>query len=145
MAGAITRTVEGVDDWLNQRTPGLVHAYKKHMSEYYAPKNFNIWYYFGSLAMLVLVNQLIIGIWLTMFYKPSAAEAFGSVEYIMRDVQWGWLIRYMHSTGASAFFIVVYLHMFRGLIYGSYQKPRELVWILGMFIFLALKIGRAHD
>src|SRR3546814_4387869 len=101
MAGAITRTVEGVVDWFNQRTPGLVPAYKKHMSEYYAPKNFNIWYYFGSLAMLVLVNQLITGIWLTMFYKPSAAEAFGSVEYIMRDVQWGWLIRYMHSTGAS--------------------------------------------
>src|SRR3546814_2334520 len=92
------------------------------MSEYYAPKNFNIWYYFGSLAMLVLVNQLITGIWLTMFYKPSAAEAFGSVEYIMRDVQWGWLIRYMHSTGASAFFIVVYLHMFRGLIYGSSDR-----------------------
>jgi ubiquinol-cytochrome c reductase cytochrome b subunit len=138
MAGAITRTVEGVIDWFNQRTPGLIPAYKKHMSEYYAPKNFNVWYYFGSLAMLVLVNQLVTGIWLTMFYKPSAAEAFASVEYIMRDVQWGWLIRYMHSTGASAFFIVVYLHMFRGLIYGSYQKPRELVWILGMFIFLAL-------
>ncbi len=138
MAGAITRTVEGVIDWFNQRTPGLIPAYKKHMSEYYAPKNFNIWYYFGSLAMLVLINQLVTGIWLTMFYKPSAAEAFASVEYIMRDVQWGWLIRYMHSTGASAFFIVVYLHMFRGLIYGSYQKPRELVWILGMLIFLAL-------
>jgi len=138
MAGAITRTVEGVIDWFNQRTPGLIPAYKKHMSEYYAPKNFNIWYYFGSLAMLVLINQLVTGIWLTMFYKPSAAEAFASVEYIMRDVEWGWLIRYMHSTGASAFFIVVYLHMFRGLIYGSYQKPRELVWILGMLIFLAL-------
>lgn len=138
MAGAITRGVEGVVDWFNQRTPGLIPAYKKHLSEYYAPKNFNIWYYFGSLAMLVLVNQLITGIWLTMFYKPSAAEAFASVEYIMRDVQWGWLIRYMHSTGASAFFIVVYLHMFRGLIYGSYQKPRELVWVLGMLIFLAL-------
>ncbi|MDP1698942.1 MAG: cytochrome bc complex cytochrome b subunit [Xanthomonadaceae bacterium] len=138
MAGAITRTVEGVIDWFNQRTPGLIPAYKKHMSEYYAPKNFNIWYYFGSLAMLVLINQLVTGIWLTMFYKPSAAEAFASVEYIMREVQRGWLIRYMHSTGASAFFIVVYLHMFRGLIYGSYQKPRELVWILGMLIFLAL-------
>jgi len=138
MAGAIARTVEGVLDWFNQRTPGLIPAYKKHMSEYYAPKNFNVWYYFGSLAMLVLINQLVTGIWLTMFYKPSAAEAFASVEYIMRDVEWGWLIRYMHSTGASAFFIVVYLHMFRGLIYGSYQKPRELVWILGMFIFLAL-------
>ncbi|PIQ37078.1 MAG: cytochrome b [Lysobacterales bacterium CG17_big_fil_post_rev_8_21_14_2_50_64_11] len=138
MAGAIMRKVEGFVDWFNQRTPGLIPAYKKHLSEYYAPKNFNLWYFFGSLAMLVLINQLITGIWLTMFYKPSAAEAFGSVEYIMRDVQWGWLIRYMHSTGASAFFIVVYLHMFRGLIYGSYQKPRELVWILGMLIFVAL-------
>jgi ubiquinol-cytochrome c reductase cytochrome b subunit len=108
------------------------------MSEYYAPKNFNVWYYFGSLAMLVLVNQIVTGIWLTMFYKPSAAEAFASVEYIMRDVEWGWLIRYMHSTGASAFFIVVFLHMFRALIYGSYQKPRELVWILGMLILLTL-------
>jgi len=138
MAGAIMRKVEGFVDWFNQRTPGLIPAYKKHLSEYYAPKNFNLWYFFGSLAMLVLINQLITGIWLTMFYKPSAAEAFGSVEYIMRDVQWGWLIRYMHSTGASAFFIVVYLHMFRGLMYGSYQKPRELVWILGMLIFVAL-------
>ncbi len=138
MANAIMRTVESVTDWFNQRTPGLIPAYKKHLSEYYAPKNFNVWYYFGSLAMLVLVNQLVTGIWLTMFYKPSAAEAFASVEYIMRDIEWGWLLRYMHSTGASAFFIVVYLHMFRGLIYGSYQKPRELVWILGMLIFLAL-------
>ncbi|MDX2299162.1 MAG: cytochrome bc complex cytochrome b subunit [Xanthomonadaceae bacterium] len=138
MANAIMRTVESVTDWFNQRTPGLIPAYKKHMTEYYAPKNFNFWYYFGSLAMLVLVNQIVTGIWLAMFYKPSAAEAFASVEYIMRDVEWGWLIRYMHSTGASAFFIVVYLHMFRGLIYGSYQKPRELVWLLGMLIFLAL-------
>ena len=138
MANAIMRTVESVTDWFNQRTPGLIPAYKKHMTEYYAPKNFNFWYYFGSLAMLVLVNQIVTGIWLAMFYKPSAAEAFASVEYIMRDIEWGWLIRYMHSTGASAFFIVVYLHMFRGLIYGSYQKPRELVWVLGMLIFLAL-------
>jgi ubiquinol-cytochrome c reductase cytochrome b subunit len=113
-------------------------AYRKHMSEYYAPKNFNLWYYFGSLAMLVLVNQIVTGIFLTMHYKPSAAEAFASVEYIMRDVSGGWLIRYMHSTGASLFFIVVYLHMFRALIYGSHQKPRELVWILGMLIFLTL-------
>src|SRR4249919_222266 len=121
-----------------ERAPALVPAYKKHMSEYYAPKNFNLWYYFGSLALLVLVNQIVTGIFLTMNYKPSAAEAFASVEYIMRDVSGGWLIRYMHSTGASLFFIVVYLHMFRGLIYGSYQKPRELVWILGMLIFLTL-------
>jgi ubiquinol-cytochrome c reductase cytochrome b subunit len=135
---AVSRKVDGLVNWFNDRTPGLIPAYKKHMSEYYAPKNFNLWYYFGSLAMLVLVNQIVTGIFLTMNYKPSAAEAFGSVEYIMRDVDGGWLIRYMHSTGASLFFIVVYLHMFRGLIYGSYQKPRELVWILGMLIFLTL-------
>ncbi|WP_395771874.1 cytochrome bc complex cytochrome b subunit [Arenimonas sp.] len=134
----IKRTVSGVTAWFNERTPGLIPAYKKHMSEYYAPKNFNLFYYFGSLAMLVLVNQIVTGIFLTMNFKPSAAEAFASVEYIMRDVEGGWLIRYMHSTGASLFFVVVYLHMFRGLIYGSYQKPRELVWILGMLIFLTL-------
>ncbi|TXK62582.1 cytochrome b [Alkalisalibacterium limincola] len=138
MANVISRAVAGATDWFNARTPGLMPAYRKHMSEYYAPKNFNVWYYFGSLAILVLVNQIVTGIWLTMFYKPSAAEAFASVEYIMRDVEWGWLIRYMHSTGASAFFIVVFLHMFRALIYGSYQKPRELVWILGMLILLTL-------
>ncbi|MFN9730059.1 MAG: cytochrome b [Pseudomonadota bacterium] len=113
-------------------------AYRKHLSEYWAPKNFNTWYFFGSLAILVLVNQIVTGIWLTMNYKPSAAEAFASVEYIMRDVEWGWLIRYLHSTGASAFFVVVYLHMFRALLYGSYQKPRELVWVLGMMIYLVL-------
>jgi ubiquinol-cytochrome c reductase cytochrome b subunit len=124
--------------WFDDRAPGFGAAYKKHMSEYYAPRNFNVWYYFGSLAILVLVNQIVTGIWLTMHYKPSAADAFASVEYIMRDVPWGWLIRYMHSTGASAFFIVVYLHMFRGLIYGSYQKPRELVWVIGMLLFLTL-------
>jgi len=116
----------------------LMPMYRKHMSEYYAPKNFNIWYIFGVLSMVVLVNQIVTGIFLTMHYKTSAAEAFASVEYIMRDVEWGWLIRYMHSTGASLFFIVVYLHMFRGLMYGSYKKPRELVWILGMLIYLAL-------
>lgn len=138
MSSLITRTIDGVTDWVNERTPGMLPFYKKHMTEYYAPKNFNFWYYFGSLAMLVLVNQIVTGIWLTMNYKPSAAEAFASVEYIMRDVEWGWLIRYMHSTGASAFFIVVYLHMFRGLIYGSYQKPRELVWVIGMLLFLTL-------
>ncbi|MCD9045873.1 MULTISPECIES: cytochrome bc complex cytochrome b subunit [unclassified Luteimonas] len=124
--------------WFDDRTPGLMPAYRKHMTEYFAPKNFNVMYYFGSLAMLVLVNQIVTGIFLTMHYKPSAAEAFSSVEYIMRDVEWGWLIRYMHSTGASLFFIVVYLHMFRGLMYGSYQRPRELVWILGMLIYLVL-------
>ena len=138
MANFITRTSDAVMDWVNARAPGMMPMYRKHMTEYYAPKNFNFWYYFGSLALLVLVNQIVTGIFLTMHFKPSAAEAFSSVEYIMRDVEWGWLIRYMHSTGASLFFIVVYLHMFRGLMYGSYQKPRELVWILGMLIYLVL-------
>ncbi len=124
-------------NWLDNRFPAST-LFKEHMSEYYAPKNFNIWYIFGSLALLVLVIQIVTGIFLTMNYKPDAALAFGSVEYIMRDVPWGWLIRYMHSTGASAFFIVVYLHMFRGLIYGSYRKPRELIWVFGCAIFLAL-------
>jgi ubiquinol-cytochrome c reductase cytochrome b subunit len=134
MANVFTR----MGDWVNERAPGMMPAYRKHMTEYYAPKNFNLWYYFGSLALLVLVNQIVTGIFLTMNYKTSAAEAFASVEYIMRDVEWGWLIRYMHSTGASLFFVVVFLHMFRGLMYGSYKKPRELVWLLGMLIFLVL-------
>ncbi|MBA4218104.1 MAG: cytochrome b N-terminal domain-containing protein [Proteobacteria bacterium] len=124
--------------WLENRFPTAFDAYKVHMAEYYAPKNFNWWYIFGSLALLVLVIQIVTGIFLVMHYKPDANLAFASVEYIMRDVPWGWLIRYMHSTGASAFFIVVYLHMFRGLIYGSYRKPRELVWIFGCAIFLCL-------
>ena len=124
-------------NWVDNRFP-LSKLYNEHMGEYYAPKNFNFWYIFGSLAMLVLVIQIVTGIFLVMHYKPDAALAFGSVEYIMRDVPWGWLIRYMHSTGASAFFIVVYLHMFRGLIYGSYRKPRELIWVFGCGIFLAL-------
>jgi ubiquinol-cytochrome c reductase cytochrome b subunit len=138
MANFLTRTTTNVMDWVNARAPGMMPVYRKHMTEYYAPKNFNVWYYFGSLALVILVNQILTGIFLTMHFKPSAAEAFSSVEYIMRDVEWGWLIRYMHSTGASLFFIVVYLHMFRGLMYGSYQKPRELVWILGMLIYLVL-------
>jgi ubiquinol-cytochrome c reductase cytochrome b subunit len=125
-------------DWIAERAPGMAPAYRKHMTEYYAPKNFNFMYYFGSLAIFVLVNQIVTGIFLTMFYNPSAAGAFDSVQYIMRDVDWGWLIRYMHTTGASMFFVVVYLHMFRGLMYGSYKKPRELVWLLGMLIFLVL-------
>lgn len=124
-------------NWIDARLP-VTKMWKEHMSEYYAPKNFNFWYFFGSLALLVLVNQLITGIWLTMHYKPDAAQAFGVVEYIMRDVPWGWLIRYLHTTGASAFFIVVYLHMFRGLMYGSYKKPRELIWVFGMIIYVAL-------
>ncbi|MGN5138969.1 cytochrome b [Aeromonas sp. 164P] len=123
--------------WIDYRFP-LTAMYNDHMAKYPAPKNLNFWYFFGSLAMLVLVNQIITGIWLTMNYNPSAEGAFASVEYIMRDVDYGWLLRYMHSTGASAFFIVVYLHMFRGMIYGSYQKPRELLWIFGMLIFLVL-------
>jgi ubiquinol-cytochrome c reductase cytochrome b subunit len=124
-------------NWVDNRFP-LSKLYNEHMGEYYAPKNFNFWYIFGSLAMLVLVIQIVTGIFLVMNYKPDAALAFASVEYIMRDVPGGWLIRYMHSTGASAFFIVIYLHMFRGLMYGSYRKPRELVWIFGCGIFLCL-------
>ena len=123
--------------WVDARFP-LTGMIKEHLTEYYTPKNFNFWYYFGSLALLVLVLQIVTGIFLTMNYKPDAAYAFGSVEYIMRDVDYGWLIRYMHSTGASMFFIVVYLHMCRGLMYGSYRKPRELLWIFGMLIYLCL-------
>ncbi|MGQ3892128.1 cytochrome b [Legionella sp. CNM-4043-24] len=129
--------MSGLSNWIEERFP-LMSTWKKHVSEYYAPKNFNIMYFFGSLALLVLVNQLLTGLWLTMFYTPTAKDAFSSVEYIMRDVNYGWLLRYMHSTGASAFFIVVYLHMFRALLYGSYQKPRELVWLIGMALFILL-------
>jgi ubiquinol-cytochrome c reductase cytochrome b subunit len=123
--------------WIEDRLPWLSFV-SAHTVTYYAPKNFNIWYLFGALASVVLVNQLVTGIFLAMHFKPSAAEAFSSVEYIMRDVEWGWLIRYMHSTGASLFFIVIYLHMFRALLYGSFKKPRELVWVLGMLIYLTL-------
>ena len=128
---------QGLVDWVDARFP-LVSTWKYHLSEYYAPKNFNFWYYFGSLAMIVLVLQIVTGIFLTMNYKPDAAYAFGSVEYIMRDVAGGWFIRYAHSTGASMFFVVVYLHMMRALLYGSYRKPRELLWILGCLIYLVL-------
>jgi ubiquinol-cytochrome c reductase cytochrome b subunit len=123
--------------WVDNRFPAT-KLYNEHLAEYYAPKNFNFWYFFGSLALLVLVIQIVTGIFLTMHYKPDAAYAFASVEYIMRDVPWGWLVRYMHSTGASAFFVVVYLHMWRAMLYGSYRKPRELVWIFGCAIFLTL-------
>jgi ubiquinol-cytochrome c reductase cytochrome b subunit len=123
--------------WVDNRFPAT-KLYNEHLAEYYAPKNFNFWYFFGSLALLVLVIQIVTGIFLVMHYKPDASLAFASVEYIMRDVPWGWLVRYMHSTGASAFFVVVYMHMFRGLIYGSYRKPRELVWLFGCGIFLCL-------
>lgn len=123
--------------WIDARLP-LSKMWKEHAAEYYAPKNFNVWYFFGSLAFLVLIIQLVTGLFLTINYKPAADLAFGSVEYIMRDVEWGWLIRYMHSTGASAFFILIYLHMFRGIIYGSHKKPREMVWIIGVLIYLTL-------
>ncbi len=124
-------------EWIDERFP-LTKVWNEHLAQYYAPKNFNSWYFFGSLALLVLVNQIGTGVWLAMAYKPDATLAFGSVEYIMRDMDYGWLLRYMHSTGASAFFIVVYLHMFRGLMYGSYRKPRELLWIIGVIIYLAM-------
>ncbi len=127
----------GLLGWVDDRFP-LTKMMREHLTEYYAPKNFNFWYYFGSLALIVLVLQIVTGIFLTMNYKPSSEGAFASVEYIMREVDWGWLIRYMHSTGASAFFVVVYLHMFRGLMYGSYKNPRELLWIFGMLIYLCL-------
>src|SRR5215208_169374 len=124
-------------NWVDNRFPAT-KLWNEQWGKYYAPKNFNFWYFFGSLALVVLVIQIVTGIFLTMHYKPDAAMAFGSVEYIMRDVPWGWLIRYMHSTGASAFFVMVYLHMYRGLIYGSHRKPRELVWLFGCGLFLAL-------
>ncbi|MES9943395.1 MAG: cytochrome b N-terminal domain-containing protein [Candidatus Thiodiazotropha sp.] len=123
--------------WIDDRYP-MTKVWNEHLAEYYAPKNFNFWYFMGSLGMLVLVIQIVTGVWLAMSYKPDADLAFGSVEYIMRDVEWGWLIRYLHSTGASAFFVVIYLHMFRGLMYGSYRKPRELLWIIGVIIYLAM-------
>ena len=123
--------------WIDDRFP-LTKVWNEHLAQYYAPRNFNFWYFFGSLALLVLVNQIVTGIWLAMNYKPDAGLAFASVEYIMRDVDWGWLLRYLHSTGASAFFAVIYLHMFRGLMYGSYRKPRELLWIIGVVIYLAM-------
>src|SRR3972149_3108371 len=132
-----TRWLGRTLNWIDARFP-LTVLWNSQVAEYYAPKNFNFWYYFGSLALLALVMQIVTGIFLTMHYKPDATLAFASVEYIMREVPWGWLIRYMHSTGASAFFFVVYLHLFRAMLYGSYRKPRELTWIFGCLIFLAL-------
>ncbi len=131
------KQTSGFVGWMDERFP-LTKMWEEHLAKYYAPKNFNFWYYFGSLALLVLVIQIVTGIFLTMHYKPDGDLAFASVEHIMRDVDWGWLLRYMHSTGASAFFVIIYLHMTRALLYGSYQKPRELIWIFGMLIFLAL-------
>ncbi len=133
----MTNKVGGIIGWVDSRLP-VIEFWEAHLSKYYAPKNFNFWYFFGSLALLVLVIQIITGIFLTMHYKPDAELAFASVEYIMRDVNWGWLVRYMHSTGASAFFVVVYLHMLRGLMYGSFKEPRELIWIFGMLIYVCL-------
>ncbi len=137
MMDRLGRGLSSLGDWIDARFP-MTKLLKEHATEYYASKNFNFWYGFGVLASFVLVLQIVTGIFLTMNYKPSAAEAFASVEYIMRDVEWGWLIRYLHSTGASAFFVVVYLHMFRALMYGSYKKPRELVWLIGMAIYLCM-------
>ena len=137
MKSVIVKNLLGLRNWIDARFP-LMQLWNEHVGQYYAPKNFNFWYYFGVLALVVLVIQIVTGIWLVMSYKPDANFAFASVEYMMRDVEWGWLIRYMHSTGASFFFIVIYLHMFRGIMYGSYQKPRELLWILGMCLYLAL-------
>ncbi|MCU0832963.1 MAG: cytochrome b N-terminal domain-containing protein [Chromatiaceae bacterium] len=137
MSADTTTETTGFLGWIDKRFP-LTKVWNEHLAQYYAPKNMNFWYFFGSLSILMLVIQIVTGIWLAMNYKPSATDAFASVEYIMRDVNWGWLIRYMHSTGASFFFIVVYLHMFRALLYGSYRKPRELLWIFGVIIYLAM-------
>ncbi len=133
----VMQVFNGAISWVDDRFP-LMKMWNEHLAKYYAPKNFNFWYFFGSLALFVLVIQIVTGIWLTMNYKPSAEDAFASVEYIMRDVPWGWWVRYMHSTGASAFFVVVYLHMFRALLYGSFKKPRELIWLTGMIIYFTL-------
>ncbi|MDH4274390.1 MAG: cytochrome bc complex cytochrome b subunit, partial [Gammaproteobacteria bacterium] len=133
----MNKVFTAVVEWVDDRFP-LVKTWNEHLGQYYTPKNFNFWYFFGSLALLMLVIQILSGIFLAMHYKPTAETAFASVEYIMRDVSWGWLIRYLHSTGASFFFIVIYLHMFRALLYGSYQKPRELLWLIGMGLFVLL-------
>ena len=133
----MSRALTGLAGWIDARFP-MTKWWNDHIGQYYAPKNFNFWYFFGSLALLVFVLQIVTGIFLTMNYQPSEAQAFASVEYIMRDVSWGWLIRYMHSTGASLFFVVIYLHMFRGILYGSYKNPRELVWLFGMLVYLLL-------
>ena len=133
----MSKEKQGILGWVDERLP-VVEFWETHLSKYYAPRNFNFWYFFGSLALLILVMQILTGIFLTMHYKPDAELAFASVEYIMRDVNWGWLIRYMHSTGASAFFVVVYMHMLRGLMYGSFKEPRELIWLFGVLIYVCL-------
>jgi ubiquinol-cytochrome c reductase cytochrome b subunit len=138
MANSLDRMMSAGYEWFNERAPGATAWYNRHVGQYYAPKNFNFWYYFGSLAMVVFANQILTGIWLTMHFKPDAAQAFDSVEYIRRDVAGGDIIQLMHAVGASLFFIVVYLHMFRAMLYGSYRKPRELLWVLGVVILLVL-------
>ena len=134
---AAKKALYGLLEWVDARFP-LTELWNEHAAKYYAPMNFNFWYYFGSLALVVVLIEIVTGIWLTMSYKPDAGLAFGSVEYIMRDVKWGWLIRYLHSTGASAFFLIIYLHMFRGLLYGSYKRPREFLWITGALLLFLL-------
>jgi ubiquinol-cytochrome c reductase cytochrome b subunit len=134
---AARKALYGLLEWVDARFP-LTELWNEHAAKYYAPKNFNFWYYFGSLALVVLLIEIVTGIWLTMSYKPDAGLAFGSVEYIMRDVKWGWLLRYLHSTGASAFFLIIYLHMFRGLLYGSHKRPREFLWLTGTSLFFLL-------
>ena len=136
-AGRLMSSMVALLGWVDARLP-VIKAWETHLSKYHAPSNFNFWYFFGVLSLAVLVIQILSGIWLTMNYTASSEEAFASIEYIMRDVEWGWLLRYVHSTGASAFFFVVYVHMFRGLMYGSYQRPRELIWVFGMAIYLIL-------
>jgi ubiquinol-cytochrome c reductase cytochrome b subunit len=136
-ASTVGKRANAFLNWLDERLP-VTEFWNNQLARYYAPKNFNFWYYMGSLALLVLVMQIFSGIMLTMHYKPSATEAFASVEYIMRDVDWGWMIRYMHTTGASFFFVLIYLHMFRSLLYGSHRKPRELLWVLGMLLYVML-------
>ena len=133
----MSKIAESAREWVDERFP-IIQFWNDHLAQYYAPKNLNFWYFFGSIAMMMLVIQLLTGIFLTMNYKPTAETAFASVEYIMRDVKWGWLIRYIHSTGASFFFIAIYLHMFRALLYGSYRRPRELLWLFGMLLFTLL-------
>jgi ubiquinol-cytochrome c reductase cytochrome b subunit len=134
---AVIQEGKGFRAWLNKRLP-VDQFVADQLTGYYAPKNFNIWYFFGSLALLVFVMQIVTGIFITMHYKPGEATAFGSVEYLMREVEYGWLLRYLHSTGASAFFVVVYLHMARAMLYGSYKSPRELLWVIGMVLYLVL-------
>ncbi|MDC3180562.1 cytochrome b N-terminal domain-containing protein [Gammaproteobacteria bacterium] len=123
--------------WLRERVP-FVYAVSHHLKHYQAPKNLNFWYFFGAMALLVLANQFISGIWLLMYYIPTADQAMSSIELMMREVSYGWLFRYLHAAGASFFFVVIYLHMFKAMLYGSYQSPREILWLGGCVIFVLL-------